>query len=131
MFLRWLARARQTPKHEGAWRDPKRRDMYWRAILVEAVRLNGRPRQRVVDLGGVTESAIVAKKDDALHQFWDKIEARLRDAHQLSEGDRRRIISALLAKVPCPMPAASCSVRQEGGLITLPCCRASDRLGFF
>jgi hypothetical protein len=63
MFIRWQKRQGKT-------------DVYWGAVLIEAVRVDGKPRQRyVAHLGGFTEQGI-----ENVHQrcrFWDRVNERL------------------------------------------------------
>ena len=55
MFVRWTSRARRTSEFgPNRWGEE---DVHHRAILVEAVRIDGKPRQRhVAYLVGFTES---------------------------------------------------------------------------
>jgi hypothetical protein len=127
MYVRWQARKRQRldlgPSHgevrdeagevvyneRGNYLQTRLRedgsvgqDVRWSAVLVESVRVGGRPQQRhLAWLGSITESGIAI-----VHQrcwFWDSVMERL---HQLSnkvdEQDRKRIIEAIAKKVPMP-----------------------------
>jgi hypothetical protein len=120
MFVRWQSRKRQRPifgrAHKHVWErgqyshtvfsdvEPPRwqQDVAWYAILVEAVRSDGQPRQRhVAYLGSITESAlsIVAQR----HYFWEEASKRL-DAlgNRVRREDRGKIEAALAARVPRP-----------------------------
>jgi hypothetical protein len=70
------------------------------AVLVESVRVDGKPRQRhIACLGSITDSRI-----EVVHQrryFWDELCARLdRLGNQMSLDDRRRCEAAIALKVP-------------------------------
>ena len=76
--------------------------MYWGAVLIEAVRVDGKPRQRYVAyLGGFTEHGI-----EHAHQrcrFWDRVNERLRAlSHRLTDEDRNHIVTKLATRVPVP-----------------------------
>jgi hypothetical protein len=110
MFLRWLSRARQSPANERGWQ--RRQDVHWRAILVEAFRVKGnpheKPRQRVMYLAGITESAVAARDERALRLFWDKVETRFAGlGRRLSVADRQRIESALARQGAAPPRATA------------------------
>jgi hypothetical protein len=73
MFIRWAKRLRG---HRGG-----KTYVHWGAVLIEAVRVDGKPRQRYVAyLGGFSEQGI-----ENVHQrcrFWDRVNERL---HALSD----------------------------------------------
>ena len=73
---------------------------HWAAILVERVRVEGRPTQRhVAYLGGVTDSAIEIAAQRMF--FWDDVKQRLdRLSNRITAEDRKRIEAAIAAKVP-------------------------------
>jgi hypothetical protein len=76
--------------------------VYWGAVLIEAVRVDGKPRQRYVAyLGGFTEHGI-----EHAHQrcrFWDRVNERLHAlSHRLTDEDRNRIVAKLATRVPVP-----------------------------
>ena len=122
MFVRWQKRERNRPSF-GAWgggvmdedggrlydgrgsalltnKATGRLDVHWRAIVVESVRVGGKPQQHhVAYLASITESAaeIVSQR----RYFWDKVHDGLdRLANRLSSEDRRRIEAAIALKVP-------------------------------
>jgi hypothetical protein len=98
MFIQWQKRER------WGWRrwhnNPV--DVHWGAVLIEAVRVDGKPRQRhVAYLGSFTERGI-----ESVHQrcwFWDRVTVRLHSlSNHLTDEDRNRIITELAAKVLVP-----------------------------
>jgi hypothetical protein len=122
MFLRWQGRKRQTPDSGsyGDWlkdeqgtevrnkrasflrvrHETGKQDICWAAILVESIRINGKPRQRhIAYLGSITDSRI-----EVVHQrryFWDNVLDGLdRQANRMSIADRKRIEAAIALKVP-------------------------------
>jgi hypothetical protein len=116
MYLRWHSRQRRIPAF-GGWGKQIRRgsnyvytrkgtskqDMHWAAVLVESVRIAGKPTQRhVAYLGGITDSAIAV-----VHQrcwFWDGVLEQL-DRLGMSSENRKRIEAAVATKVPRPTKA--------------------------
>jgi hypothetical protein len=125
MYVRWQARKRQQPDvgySHGVLRDedgvpvwnqrgsPLRtrqradgsvgQDVRWNAVLVEAVRVGGKPRQRhIANIGSITESCIAV--DTQRRYFWDGVHERLdRLVNRISIEDRRRIEEAIALKVP-------------------------------
>ena len=90
MFVRWQSRKRSRSEFG---RGP---DVRWSAILVEAIRINGKPRQRhTAYLGSITESAIAI-----VHQrryFWDEV---LDGLERLGIEHTKRIEAAIARKVP-------------------------------
>jgi len=121
MFVRWTSRKRRVPAygyqgkqlrdHSSPWgfvrtrRETNTQDVHWRAIMVEAVRVDGKPKQRhVAYLGGITQSAIAI-----IHQrcwFWDRVTQRLdRLRNRILPEDRRRIEAAVAQRVPRPTKA--------------------------
>jgi hypothetical protein len=105
MFIRWQSRERSWPQF-GVWHDEngERRpdDTHHRAILVEAVRVNGKPVQRhIAYLGGITESAISVPVQRCY--FWDHITDQFdKLGKKISPADRKRLEKAIAAKVPRP-----------------------------
>jgi hypothetical protein len=96
MFIRWQKRER------WGWGRNKPVDVHWGAVLIQAVRVDGKPRQRhVAYLGSFTERGI-----ESVHQrgwFWDRVTARLdAPSNRLTDEDRNRIITELAAKVLVP-----------------------------
>ena len=76
--------------------------MYWGAVLIASVRVDGKPRQRYVAyLGGFTEQGI-----EHVHQrcrFWDRVNEWLHAlSHRLTDEDRNRIVAKLATGVPPP-----------------------------
>jgi hypothetical protein len=116
MYIRWQSRQRNRPQF-GYWgaikrvgnrpvlinrRDTETPDRHWRAILVENVRIDGKPTQRhIAYLAGFTESALVRP---APRRFlWERIEQQLVRLHnRFSPGDRKRIEAILIKKIGKP-----------------------------
>jgi hypothetical protein len=86
MFIRWHKRQGKT-------------DVHWGAVLVEAVRVDGKPRQRhVAYLGGFSERRIDSV--DQRRRFWSQVKTRLHAlADRLSDEDRNRIIGEIASRV--------------------------------
>jgi hypothetical protein len=97
MFIRWQSRQRRRAKFGRSLNDT-----HWRAVLVESVRVDGKPRQRhIAYLVGFTESAarIAAQR----RFLWGRIEKRLkRLGKRISAKDRKAIMVALIKKIGKP-----------------------------
>ena len=111
MFVRWTSRARRTSEFGPDWEEP---DVHHRAILVEAVRIDGKPRQRhVAHLVGFTESR--AQTAHRRVNLWDEISERL---DKLGEGitdrDRDKVEAAVTIKLPKPTAAERRNARYGG-----------------
>src|SRR5262245_42285045 len=107
MYLRWQSRYRDRSKFFGhrLGRRVDEGDVHRAAIIVESVRIAGKPTQRhVAYLGGITDSAIAI-----IHQrcwFWDEVKKRLDHlGNRMSPQDRERIEAAVATKVPRPTKA--------------------------
>ena len=91
--------------------------MHWRAILVESVRVDGKPRQRhVAYLAGFTNSA--REQPHEQRYIWDCIHERLdRLSNRVSPEDRKRIEAALIEKLGKPPTKAQRAAldRQSAG----------------
>jgi hypothetical protein len=99
MYVRWQSRKRRTREFGRGYYDG---DTHWRAVLVENVRIDGRPTQRhIAYLAGFTESALAIP---AQHCYlWERIEKHLgRLANRISPEDRERIEAALIKKIGKP-----------------------------
>jgi hypothetical protein len=75
-------------------------DVRWAAVLVESVRVNGKPRQRhIAYLASITDS-----RTEIVHHrrcFWDAVQEGLdRQGNAVSPEDRKRIEAAITCKVP-------------------------------
>jgi hypothetical protein len=102
MFVRWKTQVR--PYLTKAWdreareyreRAPARR---LSALLVESVRVNGKPRQKhIAYLGSITEAALGCPL--SRQQFWHTTFDAL-DRLQLDAADRRKVEEAAMARVP-------------------------------
>jgi hypothetical protein len=90
MFVRWQRRASSTE-----WVSA-----HWAAILVESVRVEGKPRQRdVAYLGGISEGGLGSV--GVRGEFWFRLSKRLDQlANRVSAEDRKRVEIAIAAKVP-------------------------------
>jgi hypothetical protein len=98
MYIRWQSRKRNRAKFGGGHQD-----IGWSAILVESVRVDGKPKQQhVAYLAGFTESAIAAHP--AQQRFvWDRIEDKLkRLGNRISDEDRDAIVKAVIQKIGKP-----------------------------
>ena len=75
-------------------------DVCWFAVLIQAVRIDGKPRQRhIATIASITESRI--EVDHQRRYFWDDVYERLDQlGNRLTVEDRRRIEAAIALKVP-------------------------------
>jgi hypothetical protein len=105
MYIRWQSRKR-TIAAFGYGRE----DIGWRAILVESVRVDGKPKQRhVAYLVGFTESALTIPAQQRF--VWDRVEARLKHlSNRISAEDRDAIMKALVKKIGKPPTKAQRAV---------------------
>jgi hypothetical protein len=130
----------------GEKTGPPRRlnpDIFWKAFLVETIRIDGKPRHRHIGcIASIKQSQIDA---DTAHQrcwFWDGVLDRLHQLpDQVKEQDRERIIATIAKMVPTPTRAeyefCHRSVRGKFGvtsplpahpLYELPASTASNRI---
>ena len=115
MYIRWQSRKRRFPQF-GRWgkrvrgerklaytrEGTSKQDVHWSAILVENVRIDGRPTQRhVAYLAGFTDSALAIPAQQRF--LWDRIKERLDGlGDRISRDDRRRIELTLIEKIGKP-----------------------------
>jgi hypothetical protein len=96
MYVRW-----QSRKLNKSTRWRKRGDVYWRATLVENVRVDGKPTQRhIAYLGGITERNIALEKPAHRIYFWSGVEQNLAVLN-FSAKERTAIMQVIAKKVPC------------------------------
>ena len=113
MFVRWQSRKRGSPAFGAAARyrgrvvraGTQKLDVHWAAILAEATRVNGKPKQEhVAYLGGITESAIEILPQRCY--FWEDVTERLdKLSDRITPEERLRIESAIAERVPLPTGA--------------------------
>jgi hypothetical protein len=97
MFVRW--QSRKKTRHVFFGRG-KAGDIRWTAILVEAVRIDGKPRQKhVACLGSILESEI--KWASVRGEFWTKATERL-ESLDLPSAERRSIEASIAETVSRP-----------------------------
>src|SRR5262249_1486879 len=79
-----------------------KQDRHWRAILVENVRVDGKPTQRhVAYLAGFTESALAIPAQQ--YFLWQQIEEQLDRLHnRIPAKDRKQIEAVLIKKIGQP-----------------------------
>jgi hypothetical protein len=97
MYIRWQKRTRRTPWH---YRADVKDDVHHCAILVESVRVNGKPSQRhVAYVVGFTDTQaqVLAQRCHC----WNKIKDVF-DRVAISRQDRRRLETQIAAKLPRP-----------------------------
>jgi hypothetical protein len=94
MFIRWKSRTKQW------WPGRADPDTRWSAILVESVRVDGKPRLRhLAFLGSITDQQIQAGQGDI--RFWRSVYRALDDlGDRLTAKDRERIVAELADRVP-------------------------------
>jgi hypothetical protein len=115
MYIRWQSRKRRVPAYgfkgkpirEGydyihTMESTNEQDQHWSAILVENVRVDGKPTQRhIAYLAGFTESAMEIPAQQRF--LWERIEEQLDRLHnRISPEDRQRIEAALIKKIGKP-----------------------------
>jgi hypothetical protein len=90
--------------HQGEGDDAYRQDVAWTAIIVENVRVNGKPKQQhVAYLATICESELVHM--GARIRFWDKVTKRLDGlSNRILADDRAKIEAAIEAQLPRPTP---------------------------
>jgi hypothetical protein len=95
MHVRWQSRKLNK---NTRWR--KRGDVHWRAILVENVRVDGKPTQRhIAYLGGITERNIAHEKPSHRIYFWSGVEQKLAVLN-FSAKERTAIMQVIAKRVP-------------------------------
>jgi hypothetical protein len=95
MFVRWIPRRRTRVSYFG--RAARQGDTLLTAVLVEAVRVDGKPRQRhIAVLGSIYDSHLKAVGSRA--DFWTRVDARLAQL----DVPHRAIKAAIAKRVPCP-----------------------------
>ncbi len=119
MFVRWKRKRRKDTYHvepdppgvKVAYR-PRIADPQWlrSAVLVESVRVDGRPRQRTIKyLGSIRECHLDLEGQYSISHrgyFWRSADANL-ERLDLSDLERARIVAALGDVVPRPDPEES------------------------
>jgi hypothetical protein len=102
MFIRWQHRKKTRPMFMGRGRTHDGGDVRWTAILVESVRVDGKPRQKhIAYLESYFESDIDIVGEHC--EFWDKISAHLdRLNNRISAGDRKKIEADIARKIRRP-----------------------------
>jgi hypothetical protein len=116
MSVRWQKRKRRKPAfgYQGdqiedptapygfvcSLRSTNKQDTHWVAVLIESVRVDGRPRQRhVAYLDGIADSAIEITAQRAW--FWQHVMLRLdRLANRIPNDDRPHVEAAIAVEVP-------------------------------
>lgn len=99
MFIRWQTRKRNHANYGNYWRS----DVTWFAILVEAIRVDGKPRQKhVAYLGSFTESQLALPSQRVW--MWDGMTERLDRLDNRIAREDRKSIEAALAKRLGPRP---------------------------
>lgn len=97
MYLRWKKTRRRDRWGEENWAHS--------AVLVESVRMDGKPRQRMIAyVGTIQDRYLLGGADTArwrLWRFWDNADAAL-DRLALPDIERAKIVAALEAVVPMP-----------------------------
>jgi hypothetical protein len=100
MFVRWQCykpTRLNSVKELHGWGG-----QHWHAILVKAVRVDGKPRQQhIAYLGGITEGRIKQQKPVVFQKFWKKVFERLDTlGNRIPPEDRAKIIATIAKKIP-------------------------------
>ncbi len=118
MFVRWKRKRRKDSYHfepdppgvKVTYR-PRIADPQWlrSAVLVESVRVDGRPRQRTIKyLGSIRECHLDLERQSSIFHhgyFWRSADANL-ETLDISDLERARIVATLEDVVPRPDPEA-------------------------
>ncbi len=111
MFIRWLSYKSSVPqRQQEPFRGYSER---WSAILVESVRIDGKPRQRHIaclasirDIDGMPDRFRYSFRDTAEAKrckFWEKVIRKLDSlGNRMTAEERQRIEAQIAKKVPCP-----------------------------
>jgi hypothetical protein len=101
MYIRWQKR---TSKAKKKWLHPDA--ARWSAVVVESVRIDGKPKQKhVAYLGSFDEVALEPDRVCWRDQFWIKITKRLDQlGNVIPPEDRQRIEAAIAEKIPPVTP---------------------------
>lgn len=124
VFVRWK---RRPLKRRGPGSPPEERVMY--AVLVESLRVDGKPRQRVVRHLGVIREGDFAMPM-TVDRFWSQVDAALA-ASGVAGASLEAAEGRVASVVPRPDPEALAAVRREfnvwkGGLQQMAQRRRSD-----
>ena len=93
MYVQW-----QSRKFNKNTRWRRRGDVHWRAILIENVRVDGKPAQRhIAYLGGITERNIAHEKPAHRIYFWNGVEQKLAVLN-FSAKERNAIVQVIAEK---------------------------------
>jgi hypothetical protein len=104
MFVRWKKRKRSYYDHTE---HRRRDDQHLSAVLVECVRIDGKPRQQIVAyIGSIRRRVIEQGLELDYELFWERVAAKL-DRLDLSRAERRVIEAKLEEIVPNPVEAAN------------------------
>ncbi|MGI8405298.1 MAG: hypothetical protein ACR2OE_11150 [Thermomicrobiales bacterium] len=116
MFVRWKRTPRKDKHH---WERPVPNEQMVRvidpewlrsAVLVECIRIDGKPRQRTVKyLGSIRERRLDLDDPYSISHrgyFWTSVDANL-DSLGLVDSERARIVGAIEAVVPRPSTEAA------------------------
>ncbi len=109
MFIRWT---RYTTRAKMFYlRNYRQDDNRWTAILVESVRVDGKPCQRhVATLASFRDSG---SRYEHL-KFWDELTEKLNFlGNRLTPEQRRKIEAKIAEKFPCPSREQYLGWRQE------------------
>jgi hypothetical protein len=104
MFIRWQSRKREIYySHWGRKADPYG-DVHWNAVLVESVRVNGKPRQKhIANLCGFTEHQIKIPAQQ-LYTWEHAIKALDGLGKRITPEQRRQVEAALAERIGRPKP---------------------------
>ncbi len=110
MYVRWQHRRRRHSPF-GGWDEA---DVHWSAIVVENVRVNGRPKQQhIAYVAGFTESAIKIPAQRC--HIWDRISETLDQlANRINADERKKIEVAIAIVVPRPTAAEYKDIARKG-----------------
>jgi hypothetical protein len=105
MYVRWQSRKKTRPMFFGRGATG---DVYWGAVLVESIRIDGRPTQKhIASLTYIYESSLTNSSSNCSiverAEFWDRLTKRLdRLGNRVSADDRKKIETAIALKVDRP-----------------------------
>jgi hypothetical protein len=104
MFIRWQSRKREIYYSHWARKADPFGDVHWNAVLVESVRVKGKPRQKhIANLCGFTEHQIKHPAQQ-LYTWEHAMKALDRLGKRITPKDRHQVEAALAERLGRPKP---------------------------
>jgi hypothetical protein len=104
MFIRWQSRKRAIYYSYWGRKEDPHSDVHWNAVLVESVRVNGKPRQKhIANLCGFTEHQIKSPHQQ-IYVWEHAIKTFDRLDNRITPEQRRQVEAALAKRIGRPKP---------------------------